>query len=183
MKCNDLHYSPCQAHSLLGITPSLLNNISIHVIVQSHSVLWNGIRSGCTQWQYNVAVMGSTRAKAVINQRPSQWLPTRFSEPPLLWDSAPPLHQWACTEYMSTGWCRSDGLIKGIWRGTLRETLCQTGVLRNMGDRRTALTWMKPFLSDHSQKVVVDVESSDSSPVTSGAPQGLVLRLILFLIS
>ena len=53
--------------------------------------------------------------------------------------------------------------------------------LDHYGIRRTTLNWMQNFLTNRTQKVVVDGSSSEPARVRSGVTQGTVLGPLLFL--
>jgi ribonucleases P/MRP protein subunit RPP40 len=65
------------------------------------------------------------------------------------------------------------------------DTVCHKKLLiklEAMGIKGYLLNWIKSYLNDRSQQVIVDNTFSDSIPVISGVPQGSVLGPLLFLV-
>ena len=54
--------------------------------------------------------------------------------------------------------------------------------MEHYGIRGKLVDWMKDFLSDRTQQVIINGECSSKVKVISGAPQGTVLGPLLFLI-
>ena len=54
--------------------------------------------------------------------------------------------------------------------------------LHRFGINSDVIIWIKSFLSNMTQRVVLDGEESESCPVMSGAPQGSELSPCLFLL-
>ena len=54
--------------------------------------------------------------------------------------------------------------------------------LHGYGIRGETMSWIKAFLNGRSQTVVLEGDCAEEVPVTSGVPQGSILRPILFLV-
>ena len=60
-----------------------------------------------------------------------------------------------------------------------QRLLCK---LKFYGIKNETLSWISAFLSNRTQTVVLNGESSDIATVTAGVPQGTVLDPVLFLV-
>ena len=54
--------------------------------------------------------------------------------------------------------------------------------LHHYGIHGALLLWLKSFLTDRSQYVILDNQRSHPTPISSGVPQGTVLAPLLFLL-
>jgi hypothetical protein len=54
--------------------------------------------------------------------------------------------------------------------------------LHHYGVRGNTLSWIKSFLANRDQEVILDGAKSNSSPVSSGVPHGTILGPMLFLV-
>ena len=54
--------------------------------------------------------------------------------------------------------------------------------LRHYGIRGDVLQWRQSFLSERTQQVLVEGQSSTAAPVNSGVPQGTVIDPLIFLL-
>jgi hypothetical protein len=58
----------------------------------------------------------------------------------------------------------------------------QATKLEYYGIRSNLLQWIRNFLSDRIQKVLVEGKASEATPVTSGVPEGSVIGPLLFIL-